>query len=100
MGEPLNTYLAHSLVLFHDDGSGRALPGCLTDLLFQLLRHHVHQDLGDKLVFIIFKDFGADLVAIAIAHAQVIINFYFHNKFQGPNPFPRSGEGIGAIKVF
>jgi hypothetical protein len=84
--------ISFSLVFFHDDGSRCALPCGLTDFLFQGLRDNVHQDPGDKLVFIIFKDFGADLVAVAIAHAQVIINFYFHRKFQGPNPFSRSRE--------
>jgi hypothetical protein len=57
------------LILIDGDGAWRTLPGSLPDFLLQWFWDKVHQDPCDKLVFIIFKDFRADLVAIAIPHA-------------------------------
>ena len=88
------------LIFFYDDGPRSALPCGLTDFIFQPLWNYVHQDPRHKLVFIILKYLGANLIAIAVSHTKVIINFCFHKDSKAPTPSLDCREGIGAYNVF
>ena len=73
------------LLIFDDfDGVCAALLGRLTDHILVLFGDNVKFDCGLQLVFVIFKDFGAKVVAISVSHA-LAVDSYFHAVFSLSN---------------
>jgi hypothetical protein len=63
----------------HLDGVRTALAGRLADHIFIFFRDDVKFDGGLQLIFVIFEDLGAKVVAIPVSHA-LAGDFYFHAK--------------------
>ena len=60
-------------ILFFDfNGFRNALGGRLPDQIMVLLRDFVKFDNGQQLVFIVFENLRAKLVAVAVAHALTV----------------------------
>ena len=65
-------------ILFFDfNGFRYALGGRLPDQIMVLLRDFVKFDNGQQLVFIVFENLRAKLVAVAVPHA-LTVDAYFH----------------------
>jgi hypothetical protein len=56
---------------------GATLAGRSADYFFILFRDDVEFDGRLQLIFVIFKDFGAEVVAISVSHT-LAVDFYFH----------------------
>jgi hypothetical protein len=66
--------------LFLDtDGPGYAFFGGLPDKTLKVFWNFIDKDACRHLIFIVSKHFRTQLIAIPIAHTQIIINFYLHD---------------------
>jgi len=65
-------------LFLYDDRLGCAFICCLYNQFFKVLRDLIYENSGHHLILIVLKNLRTDLVAIPVAHAQVVINSYLH----------------------
>ncbi len=82
--------------LFFDfDGLWYALFGRLPDQIMVLLRDFVKFNNGQQLVFIVFENLRAKIVAVAVSHALTVdANFHFSLLFGLCRPIDNSLEHL------
>jgi hypothetical protein len=66
-----------SLFLYHDR-SGRALSRGFLDQSLEMLRDHIYENPGLEFIFIVLKDIRANLIAVSVSHAKIVVNFHLH----------------------
>jgi len=66
--------------LFLDnDGPWYTFCGGLPNKILKVFWNFIDKDTRRHLIFIVCKHFRTQLIAIPIAHTQIVINFYLHD---------------------